>query len=328
LRSGWAPDSECVIADRLPQAREVLAARFPSVAVVEVAEPADAVVLAVKPADLDDACRSLPVGGYDRVLSIVAGATTAVIEAMLWPGVRVIRAMPNTPALLGMGASAIAVGSAADERDVVWAEGVLSSIGVVVNLPEKLLDAATGLSGSGPAYLFLVAEALVDAGVFVGLHREIARILAVQTILGSAKMLAESGESAEMLRAAVTSPGGTTASGLRVLRVACRRRNLRRRQRPCRAQSVAGVRRRNPRAPISHHFPHGHHWPTVVSAERGDCTGCTQHGVAVHTVTVPHGGRGRAHAAHLEHDRVPADHLWSARRGSRREVLPAARRGR
>jgi pyrroline-5-carboxylate reductase len=217
LRSGWASERECVVVDRSKDAVDALTARFPAVRVVDVVEPADAVVLAVKPSDLESACHSLPAGGYGRVLSIVAGATTATIESLLWPDVRVIRAMPNTPALLGMGASAIAAGRSADEHDVIWAEGVMSSIGVVVNLPEKLLDAATGLSGSGPAYLFLVAEALVDAGVLVGLDREVARILSVQTILGAAKMLAESGEPAEVLRAAVTSPGGTTSAGLRVL---------------------------------------------------------------------------------------------------------------
>jgi pyrroline-5-carboxylate reductase len=125
--------------------------------------------------------------------------------------------MPNTPALLGTSASAIAGGVAATETDLAWAESVLSAIGVVVRLPEPLLDAATGLSGSGPAYIFMIAEALIDGGVLNGLDREVARVLAVQTILGAGRMLAESGESAEALRAAVTSPGGTTAAGLRAL---------------------------------------------------------------------------------------------------------------
>jgi pyrroline-5-carboxylate reductase len=217
LRSGFASESECAVAERSPEARTRLGERFAGLTVLEDPAPADAVVLAVKPSDLESACRALPERGYQRVLSIVAGVTLSTLENWLWPRAAVIRAMPNTPALLGMGASAIAAGSAAGPRDVEWAEAVLSSIGVVVNLPERLLDAATGLSGSGPAYLFLVAEALVDAGVHVGLDREVARILAVQTILGSAKMLAESGESAEVLRAMVTSPGGTTAAGLRVL---------------------------------------------------------------------------------------------------------------
>ena len=125
--------------------------------------------------------------------------------------------MPNTPALLGAGASALAGGTSASEDDFIWAEGVLSSLGVVARLPEYQLDAVTGLSGSGPAYVFLLAEALVEAGVNEGLDREVSRLFAVQTLLGSARLLAETGDSPEALRAAVTSPGGTTAAALRVL---------------------------------------------------------------------------------------------------------------
>jgi pyrroline-5-carboxylate reductase len=125
--------------------------------------------------------------------------------------------MPNTPAVLGAGASALAGGTSVTESDFTWAEEVLSSLGVVARLPEYQLDAVTGLSGSGPAYVFLLAEALVDAGVNEGLDREVSRLLAVQTLLGSARLLAETGDSPETLRAAVTSPGGTTAAGLRVL---------------------------------------------------------------------------------------------------------------
>ncbi|HUZ21786.1 MAG TPA: pyrroline-5-carboxylate reductase [Acidimicrobiales bacterium] len=217
FRSGWATWEECTVVEVRGETRELLADRFPGLRVVEVPEPAGAVVLAVKPQDVEAACRSLPVRGYERVLSIVAGATIAHLESWLWPGAAVIRAMPNTPALVGMSASAIAGGTATTEEDVSWAESVLSSIGVVVRLPERLLDSATGLSGSGPAYVFLVAEALVEAGVLQGLDREVSKVLANQTILGAARMLAESGESAEVLRAAVTSPGGTTAAGLREL---------------------------------------------------------------------------------------------------------------
>jgi pyrroline-5-carboxylate reductase len=125
--------------------------------------------------------------------------------------------MPNTPALVGAGAAAIAGGTAAGEDALAWAETVLGAVGEVVRVPERLLDAVTGLSGSGPAYVFLVAEALIEAGVLVGLTRDDAAALATQTLLGSARLLAESGERPEVLRAQVTSHGGTTAAGLRVL---------------------------------------------------------------------------------------------------------------
>lgn len=217
LRSGWADPSSCAVADVRPEARAALGERFPGVAVLSEPRPAESLVLAVKPQDAPTALAALPGGGYRRVLSIVAGMTTAALEASLWPGVAVVRAMPNTPALLGAGASVLAGGSGASEEDLRWAESVLSSVGVAVRLPERLLDAATGLSGSGPAYLFLVAEALVEAGVLEGLDREVSRALVVQTIVGAGRMLAESGERAEALRAAVTSPGGTTAAGLRAL---------------------------------------------------------------------------------------------------------------
>ena len=217
LRGGWAVPDECVIVERHADARERLQERFPNVPVLGEPIAADAVVLAVKPGDAEAACRALPEGGYERVLSIAAGITLARLEQWLWPGAVVMRAMPNTPALVGASASAVCAGASVAEADLEWAEAVLSSIGVVVRLPERLLDAVTGLSGSGPAYVFLVAEALVEAGVLEGLDREVSRVLAVQTLLGAARMLAETGESAETLRAAVTSPGGTTAAAIRVL---------------------------------------------------------------------------------------------------------------
>ena len=136
------------------------------------------------------------------------------------PEPAVVRAMPNTPALVGAGAAAIAPGPAAGPDDLAWATGILEAVGTVVTVPESALDAVTGLSGSGPAYVFLLAEALIDAGVLVGLPRPIARQLAVQTLLGSARLLAETGDEPAALRAAVTSPGGTTAAGLRALEAA------------------------------------------------------------------------------------------------------------
>jgi pyrroline-5-carboxylate reductase len=220
VRSGWARPEECVVVEKDADARERLGKRFPELRIVEKPIDAEAAVLAVKPSDLTEACVVVQQAQFDRVLSVVAGATLAHLELHLWPGAPVVRAMPNTPALLGMSASAIAGGTYATEVELEWAEGVLSSIGVVARLPESLIDAATGLSGSGPAYVFLVAEALIDAGVLAGLDREVSRLLSVQTILGAAHMLAESGESAESLRAMVTSPGGTTAAGIRALEAA------------------------------------------------------------------------------------------------------------
>jgi pyrroline-5-carboxylate reductase len=125
--------------------------------------------------------------------------------------------MPNTPALVGAGAAAVAAGTNAGEAELAWAEQVLGAVGLVERVDESLLDAVTGLSGSGPAYVFLVAEALVEAGVLAGLPRPVSSALATQTLLGAARLLDESPEGPEALRAAVTSPGGTTAAGLRAL---------------------------------------------------------------------------------------------------------------
>jgi pyrroline-5-carboxylate reductase len=149
--------------------------------------------------------------------SIAAGITIDRIEAALPPARLVVRAMPNTPSLVGAGAAAIAGGHHAAEDDLVWAEHILDAVGVVVRTSESLLDAVTGLSGSGPAYVFLVAEALIEAGVLVGLSRDVSARLAGQTLLGSARLLVDTGDSPADLRAAVTSPGGTTAAGLRAL---------------------------------------------------------------------------------------------------------------
>jgi pyrroline-5-carboxylate reductase len=217
LAADWAPAAELVVVEPVAARREELAGRFPGLRVVADVEAAAGAVVAVKPGDVEVACRAVAAAGIPRVLSIAAGVPLARLERWLGDGVAVVRAMPNTPALVGCGAAAIAPGTAAGADDLAWAEGVLSAVGVVERVGEHLLDAVTGLSGSGPAYVFLVAEALIDAGVLNGLSRPAARSLAIQTLLGSARLLAESGDEPEVLRAAVTSPGGTTAAGLRAL---------------------------------------------------------------------------------------------------------------
>jgi pyrroline-5-carboxylate reductase len=151
------------------------------------------------------------------VLSIAAGIPLAVIESQLGKEARVIRAMPNTPALVGAGATGLAAGSRATAEDLGSAERVFASVGVTVTVPENLLDAVTGLSGSGPAYVFVVVETLADAGVEMGLSRPQALSLAVQTVLGSAKLMKQTGEHPARLKDQVTSPGGTTIAGLQAL---------------------------------------------------------------------------------------------------------------
>lgn len=218
LSAEWGRPEELLVVEPVADRRAALAADHPGLGVAgEMASGVDGAVVAVKPGDVEAACRAVANVGVRRVLSIAAGVPLAALESWLAPGTAVVRAMPNTPALVGCGAAAIAPGSAASDDDLAWAEEILSAVGTVQRVGEGLLDAVTGLSGSGPAYVFLVAEALIEAGVAVGLPRPVSEALTVQTLLGSARLLAESGERAEALRAAVTSPGGTTAAGLAAL---------------------------------------------------------------------------------------------------------------
>ncbi len=185
----------------------------------EAARLADVIVLSTKPQVFD---RLLPevrngVRPEALVISIAAGIPISAIEAHLPAGTRVVRTMPNTPAIVDAGATAISAGTHATDDDVALARSLFDSVGVTVVLDEVLLDAVTGLSGSGPAYIFLIIEALADAGVKVGLHRDSAQLLAAQTVLGSAKLLLETGEHPGKLKDMVTSPGGTAIAGLHTL---------------------------------------------------------------------------------------------------------------
>jgi pyrroline-5-carboxylate reductase len=183
----------------------------------EVARACEVVVLAVKPQQLAAATATLPRDARPLWLSIVAGATLASLRQKLGADARVVRSMPNTPALVSAGISAISGGPGLPADDLARAEAVLSAVGRVVRVPEPLLDAVTGVSGSGPAYVFLFIEALAEAAVREGLPPAIARELALETVLGSARLARDTGEPPEVLRQRVTSPGGTTVAGIAAL---------------------------------------------------------------------------------------------------------------
>ena len=188
---------------------------------VEAATAADTLALVVKPQDmgtvLDELSPYLRSG--QLVVSLAAGITTGFIEARIPDGVAVIRAMPNTPALVDEGMTSISPGSLCDEEHLVEAERLLGATGHVLRIAEKHQDAVTAISGSGPAYLFYVVESMIEAGVHLGLPRATATELVIQTVVGSGKMLRETGTHPTVLREQVTSPAGTTAAAIRELEV-------------------------------------------------------------------------------------------------------------
>jgi pyrroline-5-carboxylate reductase len=216
VESGAVEPTAIAVVELDAERRAALAERFPDVAVLDELPPARAAVLAVKPADVAAVAAAVAVAGATRVLSIAAGVRLATIEAATGPGVAVVRSMPNTPALVGLGASAVAAGSSAGEGDIEWATSVLGSVGTVEVMAEPDLDLFTGVAGSGPAYLFFVAEALTEAAVAGGMQQPVAERVVRQLFLGSATLLAREGDPT-VLRERVTSPGGTTAAGLQVL---------------------------------------------------------------------------------------------------------------
>ncbi len=221
LDAGWEAD-DLAVAEVDPERRRQLEQQFPKVRVVPspawAVADADVVVVAVKPGDVAASLQAAETSlrSETLVLSIAAGVKVATLESLV-PGRPVGRARPNTPALVGLGAPAIAPGGHAQDHHLDLAARLLGAVGIVVRVDEPALDAVTGLSGSGPAYVFLVAEAMIEAGVLEGLPRDVSERLVEQTLLGSATLLAQSADGPEALRAAVTSPGGTTAAGLREL---------------------------------------------------------------------------------------------------------------
>jgi pyrroline-5-carboxylate reductase len=220
LRSGWTAD-QIVATDRRVERQIELVARY-GITMLEndraVAE-ADTVILVVKPQDMADLLDEIrdSLKPNTLVISLAAGVDTASIEARLPDGIAVVRVMPNTPAQVDEGMAAISAGSHSDEEHLDRVTEILSATGRVVTVPERYQDAVTAISGSGPAYLFFVVEAMIEAGVHLGLPRDIATQLVVQTMLGSAKLLRETGEHPTVLRERVTSPGGTTAAAVRQL---------------------------------------------------------------------------------------------------------------
>jgi pyrroline-5-carboxylate reductase len=221
LAGGTAP-ATILVAEPLETRRQFLSATYKVGTTADnaaIAETCTTIVLAVKP---QMAAAIIPpltalLGDKQLLISIMAGITCATIESFFTIPVRIVRAMPNTPALVLAGATAIAGGNHASAADLAIAEELFSQVGTCCRLDEKLMDAVTGLSGSGPAYVFAFIEALSDAGVKNGLPRDISTRLAAQTVLGAARLLLETGEHPAVLREKVTSPGGTTIAGLHAL---------------------------------------------------------------------------------------------------------------
>lgn len=218
LNSGWCTPEEVHVVEVDPAAVERLQTMWPGLTVGNYAVAAEGTVVAVKPGlvseVLSGVSSKIDVG---RVVSLAAGVDLATLEDCVAPGTPVVRTMPNTAALVGRAMTAIAAGRNATAGDIEWTEGLMRSVGTVMVVPERLMNAVTGVSGSGPAYVFLIAEALIDAGVLHGLSRDEARVLVTETIAGAGLLMAATGEEPTTLRANVTSPAGTTAAGLRAM---------------------------------------------------------------------------------------------------------------
>lgn len=222
IKAGVFSSEQVLAYDPVPAAIESLGPGIQNAeSLDEVILKSDIVLLCVKPADVESiltrvpALRDSPEGLL--VISIAAGVTIPAMERACQNKARIIRTMPNTPALVGAGAAAYSLGSDASEADAGFTEKLLGSIGIVSLVKEPLLDTVTGISGSGPAYVYTFIEALADGALLEGLPRDQALALATQTVLGAAKMVADSGEHPAVLRDRVTSPGGTTIAGLAAL---------------------------------------------------------------------------------------------------------------
>jgi pyrroline-5-carboxylate reductase len=219
--SGVFARENILVSDTVPGVAEKLAAAAQVTAVgsnAELVVQADVLVLCVKPNDALEALRSLgTAAGNKLIISIVAGLPLAVLQAAAGVSARLVRVMPNTPALVHRGAAAYALGPNVSVADAEITEKLFGAVGLIVKVKEELLDVVTGLSGSGPAYVYLMIEALSDAGVLMGLPRDLSLKLAAQTVAGAAQMVVDTGRHPAVLRDEVTSPGGTTIAGIEAL---------------------------------------------------------------------------------------------------------------
>ncbi|MFK8023137.1 MAG: pyrroline-5-carboxylate reductase [Ilumatobacter sp.] len=212
IESGRFDPASLAVVERLDERRLHLEDRFPAVIVTDEVPPCAAAVIAVKPDGVSAAVEAAVAAGARRVLSIAAGVTLATLVEAAGEAA-VVRAMPNTPALVGLGCAAIAGSPNATDDDLGWAEEILGAVGIVERVDEHMLDAFTGVAGSGPAYVFLLAETLIAAAVEQGFEARTAERIVTQLLVGSSALLAREGDPAQ-LRINVTSPGGTTAAGL------------------------------------------------------------------------------------------------------------------
>jgi pyrroline-5-carboxylate reductase len=222
LSTGWRKPEEIVVTGRREERMQELAERYGVTATLSNSEAvagAAVVVIAVKPQDFDVLLGEIApqISTEQTVLSVAAAIPTSTIEQRLADGVPVVRAMPNTPATVHEGVAGVCAGAHADDEHVALAEEVLAHVGRVVRVPERYMDAVTAVSGSGPAYFALLAEAMIEAGILLGLSREVTTTLVVQTMLGTAKLLRDEDMHPVELREAVTSPGGTTIRAIREL---------------------------------------------------------------------------------------------------------------
>jgi pyrroline-5-carboxylate reductase len=225
LSSGWRRPSDITASSRRPERVTELAERHGIRATadnVEAASGAALVVVSVKPQDIDGLLGQIgpAISVEQTVLSVAAATPTATLERHLAAGVPVVRAMPNTPSTVHEGIAGLCAGSHAGDAHVTLAEEALAHLGSVVRVPERHMDAVTAVSGSGPAYFALLAEAMIEAGLLLGLSREISTQLVIQTMFGTAKQLRDEGLHPVELREMVTSPGGTTIAAIRELEAA------------------------------------------------------------------------------------------------------------